>query len=202
MVAECGARERMRRRTVEETVDMPVPRIQERIGETCGLVQQIAGHEDAIKDCMDQLSSEDARTEDVQMSISELDGNVTRATDVRKKQHAEIVTSTVNDDTASNLKGLYYKVSQPTRFPRIMLKSNLKSGRQDQPDQEARTSSDDQSASGSCGETHSRNIDCRIPGIPHSTVPQQDTNRKRNSQKVDSAVRESPEQGVFPAGHE
>ena len=63
------ARERIRRRTVEETVEMPVPQIQERIGET----------ED---DCPGQLSSEHARIEGVQTSTSELDGNVTRAAEM------------------------------------------------------------------------------------------------------------------------
>ena len=46
---------------------------------------------------------------------------------------------------------LYHKVCQPPRFPRIMLKPNSQSGQQDQPDQKAGTSSDHQSASGSCG---------------------------------------------------
>ena len=57
------ARERIRQRTVEETVEMPVPQIQEGIGET----------ED---DCADQLSNEHARIEGVQTSTSGLDGNV------------------------------------------------------------------------------------------------------------------------------
>ena len=41
-----------------------------------------------------------------------------------------------------------------------------------------------------------------IPGIHHSAVQQQDTNRRETVKTVDSAVRESPAQGVFPAGLE
>ena len=46
------------------------------------------------------------------------------------------------------------------------------------------------------------NIDYRIPGIPHSTVQQHDTNRKETVKKFDSAVRESPKQEFFLAGLE
>ena len=78
-----------------------------------------------------------------------------------------------------------------------------KVGRQDRPDQEARESSDHQSVSGSYGETRSGNVDYRIPGIPHSTYsPTTGHESQWNGQTVDSAVRESPAQGVFPAGVE
>ena len=97
---------------------------------------------------------------------------------------------------------LYHKVYQSPRLPRVKLKPNSHSGQQDQLDQEARKPSDHQSVSGSYGETRSGNVYFRIPDIHHSTVQQQDTNRRENSQNVDSAVRESPEQGVFPAGLE
>ena len=79
---------------------------------------------------------------------------------------------------------LHYKVCQPTSFPRVMLKLNSQSGRQDQPDQEARTSSDHQSSSGTGGETRGSNIDYRIPGIPHSTVQKRDTNRTETVKKL------------------
>ena len=42
---------------------------------------------------------------------------------------------------------LYHKVYQSPRLPRVILKQNSQSGQQDQPDQEARKSSDHQSAS-------------------------------------------------------
>ena len=59
-----------------------------------------------------------------------------------------------------------------------------KSGQQDQPDQELGKSSDHLSASSSCGETRSNNIDNRISGIPQSTVQQQDTNRRERVKKL------------------
>ena len=79
---------------------------------------------------------------------------------------------------------LYHKVYQSPRLPRVFLMQNSQSGQQDQPDQEARTSSDHQSASGSYWETRNGNVDCRIPGIPRSTVQQQDTNRKETVKKL------------------
>ena len=90
---------------------------------------------------------------------------------------------------------LYYRVCQPTRF--LGIKPNSQSGRQNQPDQEARTSSDHQSASGSCGETHSSNIDYRIPSIPHSTVQQQDTNRKETVKKLIQQFENHPNKESF-----
>ena len=79
---------------------------------------------------------------------------------------------------------LYHKVYQSPRMPRVILKPNSKSGKQDQPDQEARTSSYHQSASRSYGETRSGNVDYRIPGIPDSAAHQQDTNRKETVKKL------------------
>ena len=80
---------------------------------------------------------------------------------------------------------LYHKVYQSPRLPSDVLKPNSQSGQQEQPDQEARTSSDHQSASDrSCGEICSGNVDERIPGKPCSTVQQQDTNRKQTVKKL------------------
>ena len=73
---------------------------------------------------------------------------------------------------------LYHKVYPSPRLPRVFVKPNAQSGQQDQPDQEARKSHDHQSVSGSHGETRSGNVDNSIPGMPHATVQQQDTNRK------------------------
>ena len=39
-----------------------------------------------------------------------------------------------------------------------------------------------------------------VPGIPQTYSPTTGHESQRNGQKVDSVVRESPEQGVFPAG--
>ena len=85
---------------------------------------------------------------------------------------------------------LYHKVYQSPRLLQVILKPTSQSGQQDQHEQEARKSSDHQSVSGSFCETRSGNIDYRIPGIPLSTVQQQDTNRKETV-KNDSAKRES-----------
>ena len=78
----------------------------------------------------------------------------------------------------------YHWVLQSPMLPRVILKPNSQSGQQDQPDREARQSSDHQSVSGSFGETRSGNVDYRIPGIPHSTIQQQDTNRKEAVKKL------------------
>ena len=94
----------------------------------------------------------------------------------------------------------YHKVYQSPRLPRVILKPTSQSGQQDQHEQEARKSCGHQSVSGSYGETRSGNVDYKIPGIPHSTVQQQEHESQRNGQKVDSTGRESLEQGVFPAG--
>ena len=79
---------------------------------------------------------------------------------------------------------LHHKVYQSPRLPRVVLKPNSQSGQQDQPDQEARKSSDHHCALDSYRETRSGNVDYRIPGIPHSTVQQQDTNRKETVKKL------------------
>ena len=91
----------------------------------------------------------------------------------------------------------YHKVCQPARFPRIMLKPNSQSGRQDQPDQEARTSTDHQSASQSSRETWCNNVDYGIPGIPHSAVQQQDTNRKETVKQFIQQLENHPHKESF-----
>ena len=79
---------------------------------------------------------------------------------------------------------LYHKIYQSSRLPRVVLKPNSQTGQQDQPDQEARKSSDHQSVSGSYEETRSGKVDYRIPGIPHSTVQQPDTNRRESKKLI------------------
>ena len=89
---------------------------------------------------------------------------------------------------------------QSPRLPRVILKPNSRSGQQDQPDQEARKSSDHQSASGRFGETRSGNVDFRIPGIPHSTVQQQDTNRKDTVKQLIRQFENHPNKESFLQG--
>ena len=84
-----------------------------------------------------------------------------------------------------------HKVYLTPRLPRVVLKANSHSGQQDQ-QEDARTSCNHPSESQSSGETWCSNVDYRILGTPLSAVEQQDTNRK-DSQKLDSAVREPPE---------
>ena len=89
-------------------------------------------------------------------------------------------------------------VYQSPRLPRVILKPNSQSGQQDQPDEEARKSSDHQSAwERSYGETRSGNIDYRMPAIPHSSVQQQDTNRKATVKKFIQQFENHANKGPF-----
>ena len=82
-------------------------------------------------------------------------------------------------------------------------KPSLRSGQQDQPDQEARKSSGHQSApERSYGETRSGNVDYRIQGTPHSAVQQQDTNRRETVKKLIQQFENHPNKEFFPAGLE
>ena len=93
---------------------------------------------------------------------------------------------------------LYRKVHRSPRVLRITQKPNSQSGRQDQPGQEARKSSDHQSASERCcGETRSGNVDLWVPGIPHSAVQQQDTNRRETVKKLIQQFENHPNQESF-----
>ena len=98
---------------------------------------------------------------------------------------------------------LYYKENQSPRLARVVLTPNLHHGRQDLSNPEAKTSADHQSEQsvkyreicpshfedtlrkhleesqrGKYRETSDGNVDYRIPGIPHSTVQKEDSNRK------------------------
>ena len=100
-------------------------------------------------------------------------------------------------------KGLYGKVHPSPRLPRVGLTPTLQHGRQDRPNPEARKSADHQSEQsvqyretrpslledtrrkhpeesqrGKYKETCRDNVDYRIPGILHSTVQKEDSNRK------------------------
>ena len=71
--------------------------------ETKVLGHQISGHRDAILDSKDQLSNTGARIDAVQMSISEFDVSVTKASEFRRKQYSEFVTLTDNTIAATEL---------------------------------------------------------------------------------------------------
>ena len=79
---------------------------------------------------------------------------------------------------------LYAKVRLAPRLPRVVLKSNSQCGQQDLRSQDARSSWDPSSDSKSYGETWINAIDYRIPGIPLSTVEQQDTTRENKVKKL------------------
>ena len=92
---------------------------------------------------------------------------------------------------------LSHRIHQVPRVPRVRLKPNSQSGQQDQPDQDPRKSSDHQSVSGSYGETRSGNVDYRIPGIPHTTVQQEDTNRRETVKKLIQQFENHPDKEFF-----
>ena len=81
-VARSISQERTQRRIVEKIVDVPVPQ------------------DDSNKN---QLSNTDARIEAVEKSTSELHDRVTKETEVRQKQHSEVVTLIANNAAATEL---------------------------------------------------------------------------------------------------
>ena len=78
----------------------------------------------------------------------------------------------------------YLKVCLTPRLPRAVLKPNSRSSQQDQQEQDARSSCVHPCGSKGSGETWCNNVDNRIPGIPHSAVEQQDTNRRDTVKKL------------------
>ena len=66
------------------------------------LAKTIAGHMDATQEFQEQLSNTDDRIAVVQ-SLAELDDSVAKATEIRRKQHAEFVTLTANSAAATEL---------------------------------------------------------------------------------------------------
>jgi len=67
------------------------------------LAKTIAGHMDATQEFQEQLSNTDVRIAVVQKSIAELDDSVAKATEIRRKQHAEFVILTANSAAATEL---------------------------------------------------------------------------------------------------
>ena len=79
---------------------------------------------------------------------------------------------------------LCQKVRLTPKLPRVVLKSNSQCGLQDTHGQEARSSWDQPSDSQRYGETFSNIVDYRIPGIPLSTVEQQDAKLENKVKKL------------------
>ena len=78
----------------------------------------------------------------------------------------------------------HQKVRLTPRVPRVVLESNSQHGEQDPRSQDARSSWDPPSDSKSYGETWKNAVDARIPGIPLSTVEQQNTTRENMVKKL------------------
>ena len=85
------SQEHIQQRIIKQTVDESVPQLQEHLVEMTEVTPQ-----DVIEDCnKDQLSNMDARTEAVEKSISQLHERVTKDTEIRSKQHSEVMTQEV-----------------------------------------------------------------------------------------------------------
>ena len=89
------------------------------------------------------------------------------------------------------------RVRLTPRVPRVVLKSNSQIGRQEQREQDARTSFDQPSGSKSSWKTGSNTVYYRIPGIPLSAVQQQDTNRKDKVKKLIEKFENHPNKESF-----
>ena len=79
---------------------------------------------------------------------------------------------------------LYQNVRLTPRLPRVVHKANSQCGQQDLRSQEGRSSWDPPSESKSYRETWNNAVDYKNPGIPFSTVEQQDTNRQNKVKKL------------------
>ena len=84
-----------------------------------------------------------------------------------------------------------------TKVATCCTQANSQSGQLDQQEQGERTSCDHPSASQSSRETWCNNVDYRIPGIPHSAVQQQDTNRKETDKKLIQQFENHPNKESF-----
>ena len=76
------------------------------------LAKTIVVHKDATQEFHEQLSNTDVRIAIVQKSIAELDDSVAKATEIRRKQHAEFVTLTANNAAATELLKLAVKQTE------------------------------------------------------------------------------------------
>ena len=82
-------------------------------------------------------------------------------------------------------------------LPRVVLKANSHSSQQDQRDQDAGSSWDPLSEPKSYRETWNNTVDYRIPGIPFSTVEQQDSNFKNKVKKLIEQFESHPNKESF-----
>ena len=76
------------------------------------LAKMTVVHKDATQEFHEQLSNTDVRIAIVQKSIAELDDSVAKATEIRRKQHAEFVTLTANNAAATELLKLAVKQTE------------------------------------------------------------------------------------------
>ena len=65
-----------------------------------------------LRSFQEQLSNTDVRIAIVQKSLAELDDSVAKATEIRRKQHAEFVTLTANNAAATELLKLAVKQTE------------------------------------------------------------------------------------------
>ena len=92
---------------------------------------------------------------------------------------------------------LYCNVHQSPRLPRVTLTPNPQHSRKDPPNPDARESDKNESEKRKHRRTYSGNIDFRIPGIPHSTVEQVDTNRKETAKRLIEQFENHPHRNVL-----
>ena len=86
---------------------------------------------------------------------------------------------------------------QSPRLPRVVLTPNLQHSREDPPNPDARESDNYESEKRQHRGTCSGNIDFRIPGIPHSTVEQVDTNRRETVKRLIEQFENHPHRNVL-----
>ena len=75
------------------------------------LANQIAGHTHTIEHDEEQLCYTETRIDAVQMSISKLDVSVAKATEIRRKQHPELVALITDVADATELKKVRAEVA-------------------------------------------------------------------------------------------
>ena len=89
------------------------------------------------------------------------------------------------------------KVRQSPKLPRVTLTPNPEHCRKDPPDPGARESDNYESEERKHREICSGNIDFGIPGIPHSTVEQVDTNRKETVERLFEQLENHPNKNML-----
>ena len=92
---------------------------------------------------------------------------------------------------------LYCKVCQSPRLPRVTLTPNPQHSLKDPPNLDARQSDNYESEMREHRRTCSGKLDFRIPGIPHSTVGQVDTNRKETVKRLIEQFENHPNRNVL-----